>query len=42
MHEYSAAVLRTEFYSNEVFIDIEVIVLASSVANDVVNVELVA
>ena len=42
MHEYSAAVLRTRGCSNEVFIDVEVIVLASSVSNDVVNVELVA
>jgi len=42
MHEYSAAVLRTEVCSNKVFIDVEVIVLASSVSNDVVNVKLVA
>lgn len=42
MHEYSAAVLRTAYCSDKVFFSVEVILMTSSVANYLVNVQLVA
>jgi hypothetical protein len=42
MREYSAAVLRTAICSDKVFLSVEVIMLANSVANDIIDVHLVA
>lgn len=42
MREYSAAVLRTAICSDKVFLSVEVVMLANSVADDLIDVHLVA